>query len=132
MWTDYADKALAQADSTPFILELAVDSREYLESQNKRWEKFVTVMSFDEETKKQVDKRQKQDIPGWSSRLDYATSYYDGEAGITEHEVDIEALLIVNVIYLTQYNTFNGERSPDHTPSSALAPAPAQTWVPFR
>jgi hypothetical protein len=55
---------LAQADSTPFILELAVDSREYLESQNKRWEKFVTVMSFDEETKKQVDKRQKQDIPG--------------------------------------------------------------------
>jgi hypothetical protein len=123
---------LAQADTTPFILQLSFESKEYLESQGKRFEKFVTVMSFDETTKKQVNKGQKKDIPGWSSRLDYATSYYDGEAGITEHDVDIEALMIVNVIFLTDHDTFKGERSPDHTPSSALAPAPAQTWVPFR
>jgi hypothetical protein len=123
---------LAQADTTPFILQLSFESKEYLESQGKRFEKFVTVMSFDETTKKQVDKRQKKDIPGWSSRLDYATSYYDGEGGITEHDVDIEALLIVNVIFLTDHDTFKGKRSPDHSPSSALAPAPAQTWVPSR
>jgi hypothetical protein len=64
MWTHYSDKDLSQADTTPFILQLSFESKEYLESQGKRFEKFVTVMSFDETTKKQVDKRQKKDILG--------------------------------------------------------------------
>jgi hypothetical protein len=57
-------KDLSQADTTPFILQLSFESKEYLESQGKRFEKFVTVMSFDESTKKQVDKRQKIDLLG--------------------------------------------------------------------
>jgi hypothetical protein len=117
---------LADADSTPYILELGPFDQSKEGLKGKRWENFVTVMSFDQATKKWVDRSESKNEAD-CVRLDYATSYYDGEDGITVQGVNIDDLDIVNVIYLSAHDTFKGERSPLHTPSSGPQPAPVET-----
>jgi hypothetical protein len=98
------------------------------ELEGKRWEKWVTVMSFDDSTRKSVDSILSQPRADYD-RLDYATSFYDGEeTGITVQDVDIRSIEVLSIAALNSWEELNGERAPDYRPTSGeLAQPPAPT-----